>query len=283
MRIISQYLGICRTNNAGYTLIGMDYLDASQLPTIGSRVEYARSQRGISQESLAERAGCSQAAIQKVISGKTQRSKYLPAIARALDVDVNWLEIGAIPSLKPTGLAAQGSKRPNDGGPAVLGELALWDDETPLDEDEVELPIYKEVELSSGHGRSEVQLVEGRKVRFSLRTLKAAGVDPANAACGTNTGNSNFPLILPKATLGIDRGMTRIIDGQIYAIDHDGMMRVKFLYRLPGGGLRLRSYNRAEYEDEEYTFDQIMEQRLQIIGRVFWWSTLNPTTSQPLM
>ncbi len=75
----------------------------------------------------------------------------------------------------------------------------------------------------------------------------------------------------------------RIIDGQIYALDHDGLLRIKFLYRLPGGALRLRSYNREEYGDEDYSFDEIMEQRIQIIGRVFWWSTLNPLNGPSLL
>ena len=28
----------------------------------------------------------------------------------------------------------------------------------------------------------------------------------------------------------------------MYAFDHDGQLRVKLLYRLPGGGLRIRSF-----------------------------------------
>ncbi|HIH0362170.1 TPA: XRE family transcriptional regulator [Pseudomonas aeruginosa] len=256
----------------------MNYPDEEQLPTLPERLSYAMKQSALSQEALAERAGCSQASIQKILGGKTLKSKFLPDIARALGVNVDWLELGRRP---PPNTTTPGKQR--DGAPLVLGLLSPWDDDTPLDEDEVELPMYKEVELSSGIGRSEVQMIEGRKVRFSRRTLQAAGVDLHNAVCATNTGNSNFPLILDKATLGVDRGMTRIIDGKIYALDHDGLLRVKFLHRLPGGGLRLRSYNRDEYEDEDYTLDEVLEQRIAILGRVFWWSTLDPLNSPPLL
>ncbi|MEX7116306.1 helix-turn-helix transcriptional regulator, partial [Pseudomonas aeruginosa] len=65
-----------------------------------------------------------------------------------------------------------------------------------------------------------------------------------------------------------------IIDGEIYALKHDDMLRVKFVYRLPGGGIRLRSFNRDEYPDEEYTKDQMRENNLSIMGWVFWWSVL---------
>ena len=138
----------------------MDYLDASQLPTLAERLNYAMKQRGLVQDSLAARAGCSQTAVQKLSSGKnkTGKSKFLPAIARALDVDIDWLELGKVPSTK-TGEASNVYRlRPKDGGPVLLDELSPWDDSTPLDDDEVALPIYKEVELASGHGRSSVQI-----------------------------------------------------------------------------------------------------------------------------
>ena len=257
----------------------MNYLDKTQLPELADRLSYAMSQRNLVQEALAVAVGCSQASIQKLASGRTQKSRFLPAIARALQVDIDWLELGKMPSTSSSDASGPYRLQPKDGTPFVLGELSTWDDATPLDDDEVELPLYKEVEIASGLGRSSVQVDEGRKVRFSRYTLRKAGVDPRNAACATNTGNSNHPLILDRATIGIDKGMTRIVDGQVYALDHDGLLRIKFLYRLPGGALRLRSFNREEYADEDYTLDQVMEQRIQIIGRVFWWSTLNPVNS----
>lgn len=59
----------------------------------------------------------------------------------------------------------------------------------------------------------------------------------------------------------------------MYAIDHDGQLRVKLLYRIPGGGLRLRSYNDAEHPDERYDKDYV-EQHIRVIGKVFWYSVL---------
>ncbi|WP_407733263.1 helix-turn-helix transcriptional regulator [Pseudomonas citronellolis] len=156
----------------------------------------------------------------------------------------------------------------------IIGDLSPWDDSTPLDNDEVELPLYKEVELAAGSGRTTVQEIEGRKLRFSYATLRAAGVDPAAAVCAQIKGNSMEPLIMNGATIGIDKATTRIVDGEIYALEHDGMLRVKYLYRLPGGGIRLRSFNREEYADEEITPEEMQAESISIIGWVFWWSTL---------
>ncbi|MEK2608975.1 S24 family peptidase [Pseudomonas shirazensis] len=206
-------------------------------------------------------------------------------VAATLVVEREWLEgkdvVMRTDSTKrnPTRRAA------NDAQLYVLEPMAAWDSDTPLDDDEVELRLYKEVELSSGPGmvaRTEVQEVSGPKLRFSRATMRTCGVDPCNAVFATNNGNSNHPLILSGATVGIDKGMTRIIDGEIYAIDHDGHFRIKFLQRLPNG-LRMRSFNSAEYADEDYDFDEILAQRIVILGRIFWWSSIRPLKGPSLI
>lgn len=161
---------------------------------------------------------------------------------------------------------------PMTTGPASLESLHSWDDSTPLDEDDVELPLFKEVEIAAGDGTAHQVEINGRKLRFSKATLRAAGVDLANAACATATGTSMERLILDGSTIGIDRGRTQVKDGKIYAIDHAGHLRVKYLYRLPGGGLRIRSENEAEYPDE--TYGQGWEREIRVLGWVFWWSRL---------
>ncbi len=172
----------------------MNYPDKSELPTLADRLIYAMGQRNLVQEDLGTLVGCSQTSIQKLTSGKSRTSKFLPQIARVLRIDIDWLELGILPNAEAS--TANYRVQPRDGTPFILGELSTWDDSTPLDDDEVELPLYKEVEIASGMGRTAVQIASGRKVRFSSYTLRMAGVDPANAACATNTGNSNHPLSL---------------------------------------------------------------------------------------
>ncbi|ETS31122.1 hypothetical protein BB987_09430 [Photorhabdus temperata] len=62
----------------------------------------------------------------------------------------------------------------------------------------------------------------------------------------------------------------KIIDGKVYAIEQDGLKRLKCLYRRPKGKILIRSYNRDEYEDEVTDEDQVL-----IIGRMFWYSVLD--------
>ena len=151
--------------------------------------------------------------------------------------------------------------------------IEVWDDDTPLGPDEVELPFFKEVELSAGKG-SEVMLeTNGRKLRFGKRTLKRKSIDPAAAGCVPVTGNSMEPVLPDGSTVGVDTANTTVQDGKMYAIDHDGQLRVKLLYRLPGSGLRLRSYNTDEHPDERYDGGYV-EQHIRVIGKVFWYSVM---------
>ncbi|MDF3932124.1 LexA family transcriptional regulator [Pseudomonas citronellolis] len=245
---------------------------------------------GITQEQIAiEGLGAkTQSAANHYLTGKNALNVEAAAVfARYLQVPVAAFserlaaEIEGMAESALAGSFMEPGARNSPGAEAVfVGDLSPWDDETPLDNDEVELPLYKEVELAAGAGRTAVREVAGRKLRFSYATLRASGVDPSAAVCAQIKGNSMEPLILDGATIGIDTATTYIIDGEIYALEHEGMLRVKFLYRLPGGGIRLRSFNRDEYGDEEYDAETIQASEISIIGWVFWWSTVRKRKSQ---
>lgn len=212
-------------------------------------------------------------------------SYMIGEVARTLIVERDWLEGKDSPKSTESTERNPMREAANDGPLYVLEPLAPWDSDTPLENDEVELKLYKEVELSSGPGkiaRTEVQEISGPKLRFSRATMRECGVDPSNAVFATNSGNSNHPLILSGATVGIDKGMTRVVDGEIYAIDHDGHFRIKFLQRL-SHGIRMKSFNSADYPDEDYDFEQILAQRVVILGRVFWWSSIRPLRGPQLL
>lgn len=155
-----------------------------------------------------------------------------------------------------------------------FGHMDAWDSNTPLDEDEVELPLFREVELAAGAGQTQVIENHGAKLRFAKSTLSRAGVVEENAACAFVRGNSMEPVMPDGTCVGVNTGDTTIRDGEIYAIDHDGMLRVKYLHRRPGGGIKIVSQNAAEHATEEYSAQDVIDNNIRIIGRVFWWSVL---------
>lgn len=148
--------------------------------------------------------------------------------------------------------------------------ISPWDDETPVDEDEVEIPFLREVELSAGSGRTVIQESSNAKLRFGKQTLRKHSVQFDQAVCVPVHGNSMEPVLPDGSTVAINKSATAVSDGKMYALSHSGQLRVKTLYRLPGGGIRLRSFNREEHPDEEYSAEQMRENEITVLGRVFW-------------
>ena len=155
-----------------------------------------------------------------------------------------------------------------------LTDIDTWDEQTPLGEDEVYVPFLHEVELSAGSGRFAIEESDSGKLRFFKRDLRQNNVQFSNAKCVSVSGNSMVPVLRDGATVGVNLGknsLKDIVDGEMYAINHNGQLRVKQLFRIPTG-IRLRSFNRDDHPDEDYTFSDIQEQQISIIGHVFWWA-----------
>lgn len=134
------------------------------------------------------------------------------------------------------------------------------------------MPFLKDIELACGNGSFINVDYNGYKLRFSKSTLRRIGApsDGSTIVCFPAKGDSMEPVIPDKAAVAIDISNKKIIDGKVYAIDQDGLKRLKMLYRRPGNKLIIRSYNRDEYEDEEAD-----ENEVQIVGRMFWYSVLD--------
>lgn len=67
------------------------------LSTLARRIKVAMAEQGLSQLALAEKSGVSQAAIQKLTSGKAKSTTFLIPISNALNVRPEWLDSGAGP------------------------------------------------------------------------------------------------------------------------------------------------------------------------------------------
>lgn len=209
---------------------------------------------GISQEKLAEKINCTQGAVGHWLNGRRKADlETINTILKAID-------------LPPLGIGLV-----NTPINAASTQVSVYDEETPLEDDEIDLPLIKDIELSAGQGRiASSEIKTKAKIRFSKTDLIKQGVSFNYAVCVPVSGNSMEPVIPNKATVGIDTANTNIVDGKIYAVVIENeLARVKQLYRLPNNKVRLRSFNRDEYEDEEYSLDDI-----RVVGKVFWSSVL---------
>lgn len=216
------------------------------------RLAKARKEKGYSREALAERAGVSTSTITFLENGRNKSSKFLVEIADALGVSAEWLKNGEEEITKKSSVI----------------EIDPWDDNTPLNDDEVELPFYKDVYLSAGDGSFSDEDYSGRKLRFSRRTLSNRNINPEYAVCVTAKGDSMEPAIPDGCTVAIDMCDREIRDGSIYAINNDGLLQIKLLRMKSGSEIIIESYNK------DYPPIIADVANITVIGRVFWYSVL---------
>lgn len=234
----------------------------------GDRLRQFTGPRSITPTWLADKFGVSTQSINNWFSRGVPK-KDLYRVSQELGIRFEWLESGdGLPLMEGIGDARD---RDATGG---LSEIETWDDDTPLRPDEVWLPFLEEVELEAGPGMFAVEENPSARLRFFKQDLRRNNVQFDKAKCVSVSGNSMAPVLRDGATVGVNvvkNTLKDVVDGEMYAINHNGQLRVKQVYRLPTG-LRFRSYNRDEYPDEDYTFAEIQEQQISIIGHVFWWA-----------
>ena len=227
---------------------------------ISDRIKQRMQALGLKGVDITKATGMSSGGVSQWVNGLSKpNGERLIALSKVLQCQPDWLLYG------------KDTPEP-DANAEWAGGIEPWGGKTELGDDEVELPFFREVELSAGSGAYAVQVNHGPRLRFARSTLKKCGVTPDNAACVNVSGTSMEPVLPDGATVGVDTANTRVKEGEIYALEHDGMLRVKMVYRVPGGGLRLRSFNSDEYPDEVYDGEGV--KAIRIIGRVFWYSVL---------
>lgn len=228
--------------------------------TLAERLLFAMDKMGKNQVELAALAGTSQVTISNILNGVTKSPRNGLQIAKALKISPEWLLNGTGDMVQPQ----------IESNVAETGLFDLWDRNTPLNDDEVEVPLFQEIRLAAGNGfADDIMDYNNFKLRFSRATLRRQGVHYENAVCVVADGNSMEPVIPNGATVGIDTGNKTIRDGSIYAINHGGLLRIKLLYNMPNNQIKIRSYNTDEYDDEIANLDEV-----SVIGKVFWYSVL---------
>ncbi|CBX44558.1 phage repressor protein [Erwinia phage phiEt88] len=232
--------------------------------TFAERLRVSRKNKGLSQKALGDLVGVSQANIQKLENGKSQSTGYAAQIAEALGVSAIWLA---------TGNGAKDSLQASSSIPPEheWGSVSSWDNETPLDDDEVEVHFLKDIEFACGDGTFSSEDHNGFMLRFSKATLRRVGANSSGEGvlCFPATGNSMEPIIPDGTTVAVDTNNKKIVDGKLYAIDHGGLKRIKQLFRMPNNMISVRSFNKDEFPDQDVRINEIT-----VIGRLFWYSVI---------
>ena len=226
------------------------------MSSIRDRIIQRMTDLKLRQVDLMDATGATKGAVSKWVSGTNVPStEFMPALAAILKTSENWL--------------LTGNQTPE------FRQVEPWDSNTPLDDDEIEIPFFKDFSFACGGGSiGEAIANETRKLRMSKATLRNLSITKENAVAATANGDSMSPTIKDGDTIHVDLGRKNIKDGKIFAICLGGLFYCKRLYNLPLGGVRIVSDNSTEFPEIQLNAQEVIDQQLEIIGWVWQISSL---------
>lgn len=225
---------------------------------VSDRINLKMTEHNLSQADLVRGTSAGRATVSGWVNGTNNPSaKHLDNLAKTLKTTTSWLL---------TGFADEGNN---------FQLVETWDGNTPLDEDEVEIPFFKDFSFACGSGSiGDAIANEKRKLRMSKSTLRNLTITKENAVAATASGDSMCPTIKDGDTIHLDLGRKTIKDGKIFAVCIGGLFYCKRLYNMPFGGVRIVSDNSEEFPEIVLTADEAKDQDFQIIGWVWQIATL---------
>ena len=226
------------------------------MQTTSDRINQRMRGLGLQHKDLVAATGASKGTVTNWINGvNNPTGKRLVQLAQALKTTSSWL--------------LTGNSTPE------FTQVEPWDSNTPLDDDEIEIPFFKDFSFACGGGSiGEAIANETRKLRMSKATLRNLSIMKENAVAATAIGDSMSPTIKDGDTIHVDLGRKNIKDGKIFAICIGGLFYCKRLYNLPLGGVRIVSDNSVEFPEIQLSAQEIIDQQLEVIGWVWQISSL---------
>ena len=226
------------------------------MQTTSDRINQRMRDLGLQHKDLVAATGASKGTVTNWISGvNNPTGKRLVQLAQALKTTSSWL--------------LTGNSTPE------FTQVEPWDSNTPLDDDEIEIPFFKDFSFACGGGSiGEAIANETRKLRMSKATLRNLSIMKENAVAATAIGDSMSPTIKDGDTIHVDLGRKNIKDGKIFAICIGGLFYCKRLYNLPLGGVRIVSDNSTEFPEFHLSEQDRVDQQFEIIGWVWQISSL---------
>lgn len=221
------------------------------MQTTSDRIAHRMKELGLQHKDLVAATGASKGTVTNWISGvNNPTGSRLIQLAQALKTTSGWLLTGVDMDIYP---------------------VESWDSNTPLDDDEIEIPFFKDFSFACGSGSigEAILLNEKRKLRMSKTTLRNKAIDQKDAIATLASGDSMSPTIKDGDTIHIDLGRNKIKDGKIFAICHGGLFLAKRLYNLPLGGIRVVSDNVDEFPEIHLSTQDVIDQQFEIVGWIW--------------
>ncbi|MBF7683009.1 helix-turn-helix transcriptional regulator [Acinetobacter sp. B5B] len=224
---------------------------------VADRINQKMQELGLSQADLLRATGAGRATISGWVNGTNKPSaKHIGALAQTLKVTEGWILYGIKENI-------------------ILDTVKVWDENTPLEEDEVEVPFFKDFSFACGYGSiCDIEQKPTEKLRLPKVTLRSRGIQYNQSVAAMASGESMSPTIKDGDTVHIDLGKKTVKDGKVFAICHGGLFMIKRLYNLPMGGIRVVSDNTVEFPELRLTAQEIVDQQFEIVGWIWQIASL---------
>jgi phage repressor protein C with HTH and peptisase S24 domain len=233
------------------------YTHTYSLPmTISSRLDQAMQKAGVvSQSALARASGVPQPTINRILKGtgkKGPETNTIAALAQACNVTAQWLIDGTGPMERTQPAASEGEYL----------EVALSDESSEfVGVRMMSRYIHAGVDGFGG----DIEYDDSNMLSVRREWVADKGLEASKLIAIRVTGDSMYPT-LKKGNVVIvntaDKDPRSLVDGQLYAVNHNGRPCVKRLERI-AGGWRLASDNPLpEYRSRP------VDESTEIIGRV---------------
>lgn len=219
---------------------------------INEWVKEARTHAKFSQEKLGELLSCTKGNVSGWETGR-----HLPSFEQMVLIS------------KETGypLPDSGDMEKTPPSAGGLQPILSWEHPDDLPPGEFVMVPRLSIQLSAGNGHEQIDIefTKATPQAFRADWIRDQRLKPNKLAAMTASGESMEPTIFDGDSLLVDTSQNNVTDGKVYALWYDGGERVKRLFRLPGGGLRIQSDNQR-HPTIELQADHI--EHVRVIGRV---------------
>lgn len=223
--------------------------------------------------------------IRKIRESKSLSQKELAALASMDASNLSKLERGEYPWSQNTLLRISSALQVNlgrlfdvdlkvDAGEAQIIRVpvtkvqAIEDEEDYDHETGVMVPVY-DIEVSAGPGIPVPEFTEMReKLHFTKKWMKKKGAELEDLMIFPVRGESMQPTLWDGDKVTVHRGLNRVRSGRMFALAYAGEARVKRLYTLADGRLRVVSDNADKHQFPDELIEGEHLNNVLIIGQV---------------
>lgn len=230
------------------------------LMTLSERIKKARDYAKLSQEDLADAVGCSIDLIRKLEQGNRKDTTFKIKIAKACGVNAEWLDTGEGAIIdEPIPLFSRSS---------VKQERAEYNLDPINLEDNPDYPSIRRVNLRLSAGivgfSIDHDIDDKSPIVMQRQWFESRGYNPSKLLATGVRGDSMSPGMNDGDTVVINTEDTTPVDGVAFAINYEGELTVKRLFRDAGiWWLSSDNPDQRKYPRKQCTGDLCL-----IIGRI---------------